>query len=1060
MGTTIDSLDIEISASAKQANQSLNALVSRLQKVNSSLTGINSTGLSNLSLGVNRLSQSMQNFSQTKTTEFTRLAKNLNQIGTIDASKFNSLAIGLSDFSRSLNGIQNIGDVSQIAELAKSIRAFGYKSVTSAIANMPLLANGLKQMLESLSHAPRVSQNLIDMTNALANLASQGSKVGRSANSLDRYFNRVSSGSNKAGHSIKSLAYYFGKFYANFWLVRRGIGLMKNAIEYSSDLVEVQNVVDTSFGNYADKMEDFSKYSIENFGLSELTSKKIAGRFQAMGIAMGFTQEKMSDMSIELTKLAGDMASFYNVESDVVAEDLEAVFTGQTRPLRQYGLDLTEATLNEWAMKRGIDANLDSMSQAQKMLLRYQYVMENTQMAQGDFVKTQMTWANQTRILKQNFQALGGVIGGIGTNAFKPFIVAMNQAMTKAIQFATVISNSLGKIFGWEYQEGGGAILDVENADDYSDALGDAAGNAKKLKDNLLGIDELNIINNKDNGGSGGASDAGVGSDSGGQWTQKESIFKQYESDLDSLFKLGDAIQDRFSTIMENIDWNKVYDKAKGFGTGLASFLNGLITPRLFGNVGTTIAGSLNTAIYEALAFGQEFDWENLGKSIASGITNFFDTFDTKALADTIDVWVQGIWTTIKTTIKETDWSTVWDDAKDFLSNIDIETLSILFNAITLKYLGNILTATTFPNIVARILGMKGGELILTVSAFLVMTSLTLYVGSHAKDWINNAKNWLKELIVSKDEAVTFDGKEVTLETPLKWKVQEIKIDLSQNNYGDAIKKLIALIFPINWWEEDGVFSFEWTNEFLKKSLDAFKTAFDGNRTDFMDFGCWILEGILDGFVGALSFIGEPIARFFIEIGKSIIKVFDIHSPAKKMKVFGENIFMGILVGFESKFMEIPNTIDRFFTKLKDEIKNRWNAFADWLNSKLQLTIDPIVIAGKTIFQGATLDFGKLPKFEVGGFPEDGLFFANHNELVGQFSNGKTAVANNEQIVSGISIGVRQAVRDELAPYLRDIADYTNQTAQKDFSVNIGDRDIARANQRGQRAMGLTLRTT
>ena len=103
---------------------------------------------------------------------------------------------------------------------------------------------------------------------------------------------------------------------------------------------------------------------------------------------------------------------------------------------------------------------------------------------------------------------------------------------------------------------------------------------------------------------------------------------------------------------------------------------------------------------------------------------------------------------------------------------------------------------------------------------------------------------------------------------------------------------------------------------------------------------------------------------------------------------------------------------------------------------------------------------GKLPKFEVGGFPEDGLFFANHNELVGQFSNGKTAVANNEQIVSGISIGVRQAVRDELAPYLRDIADYTNQTAQKDFSVNIGDRDIARANQRGQRAIGLTLRTT
>ena len=313
------------------------------------------------------LAASMQGFSNIQTNGFTRVVSNLKSLEKIDNATFIGITSGISGLSNSLNGITENKNLSQISELAKSFRQFGYKSVTSAISNMPLLANGLNQMLATLTHAPKVSQNLIDMTNALANLASQGSKVGRSANSLDRSFNRVSRGSNRAGHSLKSLAYYFGKFYANFWLVRRGIGLMKNAIEYSSDLVEVQNVVDTSFGNYADKMEDFSKYSIENFGLSELTSKKIASRFQAMGIAMGFTQEKMSDMSIELTKLAGDMASFYNVESDVVAEDLESVFTGQTRPLRQYGLDLTEATLNEWAMKRGIDANLESMSQAEKM---------------------------------------------------------------------------------------------------------------------------------------------------------------------------------------------------------------------------------------------------------------------------------------------------------------------------------------------------------------------------------------------------------------------------------------------------------------------------------------------------------------------------------------------------------------------------------------------------------------------------------------------------------------------------------------------------------------------
>ena len=131
-----------------------------------------------------------------------------------------------------------------------------------------------------------------------------------------------------------------------------------------------------------------SKVSIPELGMSELTAKQIASRFQAMGTAMGISQNGMSDMSVELTRLAGDMASFYNVEQDVVGEDLEAIFTGQTKPLRQYGLDLTEATLQEWAMKQGMDANINSMSQMEKTMLRYQYVMANSKNAMNDFART------------------------------------------------------------------------------------------------------------------------------------------------------------------------------------------------------------------------------------------------------------------------------------------------------------------------------------------------------------------------------------------------------------------------------------------------------------------------------------------------------------------------------------------------------------------------------------------------------------------------------------------------------------------------------------------------
>lgn len=143
-----------------------------------------------------------------------------------------------------------------------------------------------------------------------------------------------------------------------------------------------------------------------------------------------------------------------------------------------------------------------------------------------------------------------------------------------------------------------------------------------------------------------------------------------------------------------------------------------------------------------------------------------------------------------------------------------------------------------------------------------------------------------------------------------------------------------------------------------------------------------------------------------------------------------------------------------------DAIKNIWNTFANWLNDKLTWEIDPVVIAGKQIFDGATISLGKIPTFSIGGFPEDGLFMANHNELVGQFSNGRTAVANNEQIIEGISYGVKAAVEEALAPYLQQIAQNTRETADKDMSVNIGDREIARANNRGQKAMGLRIRTT
>ena len=272
--------------------------------------------------------------------------------------------------------------------MAKGIAQLGYKSSTKAIDNIPKLAVAMRQLMTELSKAPKVSQNLIDMTNALANLARTGASSGKATTSLSRSLNLFSKSSKSAKTSAFSLASAFGKMYATYWLLFRAFRKIKEAMDLSSQLTEIQNVVDVTFGKATGVLEKFAETSITQYGISELAAKKTASTYQAMGTAMGFSQGKMANMSVELTKLSADMASFYNVAQEDVAEDLNAVFTGMTRPLRQYGLDLTNATLKEWALKNGMDADIKSMSQAEKTMLRYQYVLANTGAAQGDFART------------------------------------------------------------------------------------------------------------------------------------------------------------------------------------------------------------------------------------------------------------------------------------------------------------------------------------------------------------------------------------------------------------------------------------------------------------------------------------------------------------------------------------------------------------------------------------------------------------------------------------------------------------------------------------------------
>ena len=683
------------------------------------------------------------------TTGLTNLIGSISRLGgkisTQATSNLPQISAQLQNFVRQMNKIGELKfDMTNMSSLVTSISRLGSVASGRAVNNIPLLADNLKYLFETLSKAPDVSANIIRMTEALANLAKTGASSGRAATSLGKSLNIFSGSANNAKSSSFSLASAFGKLYASYWLLFRAFSKIKDAIDISSSLTEVENVVRTTFGNYEKLIQDFSKTSIQDFGMSELTAKQVASRFQAMGTAMGFSQGKMADMSLQLTKLTADMASFYDMEQSDVARNLQAVFTGETEPLRKYGLDLTQATLKEWAMKQGLDADISSMTQAEKTMLRYQYVMANTAAAQGDFARTSDTWANQIRILKQSFEQLAAIIGGALINAFKPFVQTLNAVMQKVIAFATTVTNALGSIFGWKFEiSAGGLANDWSNAAgsaaDIADSTGQAAKNVEKMNKGLRAFDELNLITTPDNssgsgsGGSGGGGASGGGASGG--LVQVDTIFKDYESQIRSLRELGEYISDALSDAMESIDWDRIYSKARNFGKGLADFLNGLITPRLFGDVGMTIASALNTAIYAALSFGEEFDWTNLGDSIAAGVNRFFETFDFSALGRTINTWVHGIYDTITTAIGNIKWSEVWDGVTDFLSEIDLEAISLIIGAFALKYAGKFLTSKILKETIGKLISEKfvaafGQESVKSILSYVVPISLSVAVGA------------------------------------------------------------------------------------------------------------------------------------------------------------------------------------------------------------------------------------------------------------------------------------------------------------------------------------------
>jgi len=346
--------------------------------------------------------------------------------------------------------------------------------------------------------------------------------------------------------------------------VKKLVDFGRQSIETASDLAEVQNVVDTAFGESKQKMEDFADTAVKTYGISKLTAKQTGSNFMAMAAGMGLANDSASDMAMALTGLSADMASFYNVGQDVASTALKSIFTGETETLKQFGIVMTDANLQAYALSKGITKSTADMSQAEKVQLRYNYVMSQTALAQGDFAKTSDSWANQTRILSEQWKEFGATIGTVLMNVLLPAVKAINSVLSQLISLAQGAVRALSEAFGFELSNSADEAQSIvkstsQAADNYSDIADNAKQTQEAQEGSLASFDQMNKLNDESKSDSTGVSGAGeimqpsgtsVEVDAGKANKKLSDFFKSARTQFE---KLADYLDKNFKPIFADI---------------------------------------------------------------------------------------------------------------------------------------------------------------------------------------------------------------------------------------------------------------------------------------------------------------------------------------------------------------------------------------------------------------------------------------------------------------------------------------------------------------------------
>jgi hypothetical protein len=821
----------------------------------------------------------------------------------------------------------------------------------------------------------------------------QSNNAKKASSAMQNYANKTDKASKSSQTLAQRLAQKISTTRTLVSVFQNAANTMADWFNESNEYTETLNLFNVTMGEGANKAREFAESVSNLMGIDPKEWMQYQGIFKNLTAGFGVASDKANIMSQNLTQLSYDMASFFNTDVETAFDKLSSAMSGQVKGLREFGIDTTVASLQEYALSKGIDASVRSMSQAEKSLLRYNYIMEKSIIMQGDMARTIITPANSLRILNaqltQMKRALGNIVSVIAVK-FIPYV----QALVEIVRDA---ANAIANMLGFELPKIDYSGLDTggfaDGFEDAEDSLDGTSGKLKKIKKQLMGFDELNIINNPNtDSGGGGASSGG-----GGAGLNLEPIEYNFLEGLET--SKIDEIKEKFK---EAFEWAgkigavlagwKISAKVLGIGGTLKEAFKALISGDMAGagEAGKALATKLKSAFGVALmAGGLAFDVSALIKGWSDGIDwdGFWEQIVGAGLLHLGGLMVGGV--------QGMGIGAMLDGVLTLLPSVKsaiVDNNNSLSN--TLSIVKGIATLTGGLSVIL------GNWIPIAIGGVITLISVVLVYADEILAWVKELPkkiqekiqpiaNWVNTNVIQ--PIVRFFEPVIEAITEIKQyavdKFTEIKNGVLTGvltiwNKLVEIKDKIKEIFVALWnafvtliWQPivDKITTFY--NEKIKPIIDKVKAAFTEIWNKFK-------EAVVDK-------IAECITKFknkLIELRDNAIAIF------KKIGTAVVDFISGQLKGvINGVFWLIESNINKFIRLL--------NGAIGIINK----------IPGVSISRVQEL---YIPRLAEGGIVGEGQMFIAREagpELVGNIGR-KTAVANNDQIISGIESGVYRAM--------------------------------------------------